>query len=85
MNQHNPIATGVALGITLMLVFIVCAIVQTIAPGVQASHMWINLFTAAEIGSGSAWIQGLLSSAVAGFLGGALFALVYNKVSGARK
>jgi Na+-transporting NADH:ubiquinone oxidoreductase subunit NqrE len=81
MNQHNPIATGVALGITLVLVFIVCAIVQAIAPGVQASHMWINLFTAAEIGSASAWMQGLLSSAIAGFLGGVLFAFVYNKVS----
>lgn len=85
MTRHNPFATGIALGITLAIVFAACAIVQAFVPGLQASHMWINLFTGEEIGSAAAWVEGLLSSIIAGFLAGALFALVYNKVSGTLK
>ncbi len=79
MTRFNPLATGMALAATLATVFIVCALVQAIAPGIQASHMWLSLFTGAPIGSASAWIEGIVSSIVAGFIAGWLFGAIYNK------
>lgn len=79
MTRLNPLATGMALAGTLAIVFVICAIVQVVAPGIQASHMWLNLFTGAPLGSASAWIGGIVSSLVAGFISGWLFGAIYNK------
>lgn len=43
-----------------------------------ATHMYLELFTFAEASSGLALFQGLCMSFLAGLIGGALFALVYN-------
>jgi uncharacterized membrane protein YedE/YeeE len=43
--------------------------------------MYLQLFTSAEISSGTALLQGLLWSVVFGLLIGALFAFVYNLLS----
>ena len=46
-----PLRTAVALAGTLIVAFVLCAIVQAILPGPQFSHMWLQLFTAAPLGS----------------------------------
>lgn len=74
-------AAGIALAATLVVLFILCAIVQVVAPNLQATHMWISLFTAAPIGSGQAWLEGIIASIVFGFIGGFLFAWVYNRAA----
>ncbi len=74
----STVAAGVALSSTLMVAFILCAIVQAIFPGVQFSHMWLALFTAAPIGSVQAWVEGFIASAAAGFVLGWCFAHCYN-------
>lgn len=80
MNTRlSPTATGLALAGTLVIVFVLCALAQAVAPGLQASHMWVSLFTAAPIGSPEAWLEGGLSSLVAGFIAGWLFGAIYNK------
>ena len=79
-NKLSYKATGLALAGTLTSIFVLCAIVQTIAPGLQASHMWVSLFTAAPIGSATAWIEGIIANIVFGLVGGHLFAWIYNTV-----
>ena len=84
MNQNTRLletAAGAGVAAALVVIFVLCAIVQAIAPSVQATHVWISLFTSAPIGSAAAWISGILSSAVGGFVAGWIFAWVYNLVS----
>jgi hypothetical protein len=74
------LGAAVGLAIALIALFVICAIVQAIAPGLPATHAWIGLFTAAEPGSARAWAEGICYSAVFGFVGGAIFAAGYNAV-----
>lgn len=80
MNRINEVAAGAGIATALVVVFVLCAVVQAIAPSVQASHMWIALFTSAPIGSLVAWVSGIASNAVGGFVAGYVFAWKYNKV-----
>ena len=79
-TRLSPLAAAFGLGVALIALFVVCAIVQAIAPGLQATHAWIGLFTAAEPGSGRAWAEGLFYSAVFGAFAGAVFVAGYNAV-----
>lgn len=78
MSHISGVAAGVGVAAALIVIFVLCAIVQAIFPAVQATHMWISLFTSAPVGSAWAWITGILSSAVGGFVAGWIFAYVYN-------
>jgi hypothetical protein len=52
--------TAIALAGTLVVAFMLCAILQAILPAAQFSHMWLQLFTAAPLGSLQAWIEASL-------------------------
>ena len=77
----SPKATAIALATTLVIAFVLCGIAQKILPGAQFSHMWLNLFTSAPLGSTRAWVEGIIASAVAGTVIGYIFACIYNKSS----
>lgn len=74
----SPLAAAVGLSSTLLVLFVGCAILQMIAPGLQASHGWIGLFTTAPLASMQAWVEGLVSSIGFGIVGGTTFAYAYN-------
>jgi hypothetical protein len=74
----SPVAAAVGLGVAMIALFLICAIVQVIAPGLNATHAWIGLFTAAEPGSIRAWAEGLFWSALFGAFTGAVFVAGYN-------
>jgi hypothetical protein len=74
----SPIAAAFGLAVALIVLFMICAIVQALVPGLQATHAWIGLFTAAEPGSLRAWIEGLMYSAAFGAVAGAVFVAAYN-------
>lgn len=74
-------AAGAGVAAALVVVFVLCAIVQAIAPGLQFSHAWIGLFTLAPLGSPQAWIEGIVYSVVTGFITGWIFARVYSAVA----
>lgn len=78
MDTISPVRSGVALAGTLIVAFVLCAIAQAILPGAQFSHMWLALFTSASLGSGLAWIEGIIASLVVGFVLGYCFAHCYN-------
>jgi hypothetical protein len=73
-----PLRTAVALAGTLIVAFVLCAIVQAILPGPQFSHMWLQLFTAAPLGTVQAWIEGIIASVIVGFITGYCFGHCYN-------
>lgn len=73
--------TGIALAKTLVVAYVLCAIAQVILPGAQFSHMWLQLFTAAPMGSLAMWVEGIIASIVVGFILGYCFAHCYNWVS----
>ena len=77
----KPVVTGLALAKTLVVAFVLCAIAQVVLPGVQFSHMWLQLFSAAPMGSGQMWLEGIIASLVVGFVLGYVFAWSYNWVS----
>ncbi|MGH6923700.1 MAG: hypothetical protein ACRED5_08165 [Propylenella sp.] len=76
----SPLAAAFGLGVALVALFAICAIVQAFAPGLNATHAWIGLFTAAEPGSVRAWVEGLFYSALFGAFAGAVFVAGYNAV-----
>lgn len=78
MNTMSSVRSGIALASTLAVVFILCAIAQMILPGAQFSHMWLQLFTAAPMGSVAMWVEGFIASLLVGFIAGWCFAHCYN-------
>ena len=58
--------------------FLLCWAVAVFAPGARATHMYIQLFTPADVASTKALIEGLCWSLVVGLITGALVALAYN-------
>ena len=85
MSDHSnrtlsPTAAAVGLSAALIVLFVVCALAQLVAPGLQASHAWVGLFTTAPVLSLQAWIEGIVFSVVFGAIAGTIFVLVYNAV-----
>ena len=78
MEKFSSVRTGIALAGTLVVAFVLCAIAQAILPGAQFSHMWLQLFTAAPMGSVSMWVEGIIASVVVGFILGYCFGHCYN-------
>lgn len=60
-----------------VLLFAICWL-GTFVPAVRVTHMYLQLFTAADLRSGTALAEGLCWSLVAGGAIGLLIALVYN-------
>ncbi len=83
-NQTNETlslsAAVVGLSVALVALFVICAVVQLVAPDIQATHAWIGLFTTAELPSLRAWIEGIVFSVVFGAIAGAIFVLAYNRI-----
>ena len=78
METFSTVRTGIALASTLVVAFILCAVAQVVLSGAQFSHMWLQLFTAAPMGSAAMWIEGIIASLVVGFIAGWCFAHCYN-------
>jgi hypothetical protein len=76
----SPLAAAAGLAAALVVLFVLCALVQVVAPGWAATHAWIALFTAEPTLSLRAWIDGIVGSAVFGGVAGAVFVAVYNAV-----
>ncbi len=78
MERFSTVRSGIALAATLIVVFILCSIAQLIVPGAQFSHMWLQLFSAAPMGSAAMWVEGIVASLLVGFVAGWCFAHCYN-------
>lgn len=77
----SPLASAIALSIALIVLFVICGIIQLVAPTLQATHAWVGLFTLAPISSPQAWMEGIFFSVAFGTVGGSIFAAVHNAVA----
>ncbi|MDP1731865.1 MAG: hypothetical protein Q8L54_11975 [Devosia sp.] len=75
------LAAAIALSVALIVLFAICAIVQLVAPSLQATHAWVGLFTLAPVTSPQAWLEGIFFSIAFGIVGGSIFAAVHNAVA----
>jgi hypothetical protein len=83
---HEPIrvslaAVGVGLTATLVVIYVACALVALLLPGLRASHAWLGLFTAAPPLSAAGLVEGVLSNVAFAWLAAAVFVPVFNAVS----
>jgi hypothetical protein len=81
-SRLSPLAAAFGLAAALVVLFVICAVVQMVAPDLPATHAWIGLFTAADAGSVRAWLEGLFYSIVFGAVAGAVFVVGYNTIAG---
>lgn len=77
----SVLASAIALSLALIALFVICAIVQFFAPGLQATHAWVSLFTLAPVTSPQAWLEGIFFSLAFGIVAGSIFAAVHNAVA----
>jgi hypothetical protein len=72
---------SVAVGAALVVLFVLCALVELLLPGLPATHAWIGLFTLAPVTSPRAWIEGVFYSLIFGIVTGAIVAVVHNAIA----
>ena len=75
------LGSAIALSLVLIVLFVICALTELAAPGLQVTHAWVGLFTLSPVGSPQAWLEGIFFSLAAGILGGSIFASVHNAVA----
>lgn len=68
-------------GLAAPAFYLLCWIGAQIPQIGPATHMYLKLFTAADLASGAALIQGLIWSAAFGLIAGGLVALIYNALA----
>ncbi|HEX6071902.1 MAG TPA: hypothetical protein VFY95_02710 [Sphingomicrobium sp.] len=61
--------------------YVLCWLGALILPIGPASHMYLQLFTSADISSAAALIQGLIWALAFGLIAGALIAILYNALA----
>jgi hypothetical protein len=76
-HNLNVVRLLIAGGITAVVVFVLCWL-GTFLPFSSPSHVYIGLFTTAEVSSAHALIEGTIWSLFFGALTMGLFALIYN-------
>lgn len=65
-------------GAIVATVFYALCWIGAFLPIGPATHMYLQLFTGAELSSATALIQGVVWSAVFGMIAGGLIAIIYN-------
>ena len=56
----NITALAVATSVTLLVLYVLCAVVAMALPDIALSHAWLTLFTKAPIGSMWGVIEGII-------------------------
>lgn len=84
VSWRDPIdimALGWALSITLVLLFVSCAVVALAVPDAPLAHGWLALFTTAPNGSARSFIEGIIGSVVFGWVNAILLGVIYNHLA----
>lgn len=85
MRYHrlHMAAFGWGLSIALAVSFVLCELAAMAFPDLHATHAWVGLFTAEQMGSPLSFVQGVGASLVFGWVFAAILVVVYNLLSGA--
>lgn len=76
-RKLSVVRLAVTGGVAAVIFFALCWVATYLPIGVP-THMYIQLFTSAQISSTTALFQGALSSVVFGAVAGSLIAAIYN-------
>ena len=82
MEKHrlDLIAFGWALSGALVALLVICEAAAVILPGWQLAHNWLTLFSAADVGSLRNFIEGVIASALFGWITAAVLVIIYNRL-----
>ena len=73
-------AFGWALSSSLVVLLILCEIVAMVLPSWQLAHNWLGLFSTAEVGSLRNLFDGVIASAIGGWITAAVLGTIYNRL-----
>ena len=73
-------ALGWALSAALIVLFAICLVAALVLPDWRASHAWIGLYSVAPLKSFRVWVDGIVFSAVFGWVTALVFGSVYNRL-----
>ena len=79
-SKLDLVAFGWALSGTLVVLLVICEAAAIILPGWQLTHNWLMLFSAAEAGTLRNLIEGVVASAIFGWIAAAVLVAIYNKL-----
>jgi hypothetical protein len=79
-SKFDLVAFGWALSSALVVLFVLCEAAAMILPGWQLAHNWLMLFSTAEAGSFRNLIDGIVFSAVFGWITAAVLVSIYNRL-----
>ncbi len=77
----NIVAAGLALSITLVILFVICALAANLFPDYRLSHNGLGLFTLAPRGSAQSYVEGIVWSILFAWVIAIIFGLAYNRLA----
>jgi hypothetical protein len=80
---YHPISvTGLGWGfsVALVVLFVLCLMVALFLP-IRAAHGWVGLFSASPIDSARIWVEGIVYSAIVGWITALIVGVVYNRIT----
>jgi hypothetical protein len=80
-RQIDLKAFGFGLSAALAAITILCWIAVIILPTYQATHNWLLLFSAAEVGSLRNLVEGVINAVIASWIIAAIFTVIYNRTA----
>ncbi len=81
-SRLDLMAFGWALSGALVVLLVLCEAAAVILPGWQLTHAWLTLFSSAEVGSLRNLIDGVIASAIFGWITAAVLVTIYNRLVG---
>lgn len=81
-TSMNLVATGWALTSALVGLFVICYLLSFVWPASGLAHGWVGLFATQPGSLVRTFMEGVVGSAVAAWIGAVLFVPVYNRMIG---
>ena len=79
-SKLDLMAFGWALSGALVVPLVLYEAAAVILPGWQLAHNWLRLFSAADVGSLRNFIEGVVASAIFGWVTAAVLVTIYNRL-----
>ena len=73
-------AFGWALSSSLIVLLALCEVSQMLLPGSQLAHNWLSLFSIAEVGSLRNLFEGVITSAIFGWITTVVLVTIYTRL-----
>ncbi len=80
-HRIHIVALDWGLAGALVVLYVLCALVQMVVPGLPLAHGWLGLFSTATAGSARSWVEGIAGSLAFGWIAAAVLGTIYNRVA----